>query len=496
MKQWNVFKMQRLFACLCVAVLVLSVLPLYAIAFYNHPYYDDFGLSAPVRRTWTETGSFSAILAAAVENEAATRNRWQGTYTSTFLSSLHPGIFSEDLYWLATFVLLTIFIAGIAFLFGNVFRHFGMSRCHRVSLTSLTLVIMIQFMPDPGEAFYWYNGGIAYLFDYALIAAACAVTIKLLCTRKAVPGLVLALAALMFLIGGGTYGGGLFALCMCVALIGWLFWKKHPKRVCFMLLTLLYAACFGYNMAAPGNAVRASYIHYEASAAKAILQSMYYGIGQLGGYITLPLMAVTLAMLPALYESARKSTFSFAHPWLVLFFGMCLYCTQFTPPLYSIASIGDGRILNTYFISFVVFWFVYAYYLLGYLARQGMKLPEMNMRRQGALWLVCLCLLGVGCLGFKREDDKLYGIQNMSGPSAMLSILTGEAAQYDQEMDQRELLLNDETLADITLAPLSKVPAVFMDDLIVPNATYDVRPSLCEYYGKESIRIAGEEDAL
>ena len=37
------------------------------------------------------------------------------------------------------------------------------------------------------------------------------------------------------------------------------------------------------------------------------------------------------------------------------------------------------------------------------------------------------------------------------------------------------------------------VPAVLMDDLIVPNAVYDARESLCLYYEKQAIHIAGEE---
>ncbi|MBS5574132.1 MAG: hypothetical protein KHX34_12215, partial [Clostridiales bacterium] len=89
----------------------------------------------------------------------------------------------------------------------------------------------------------------------------------------------------------------------------------------------------------------------------------------------------------------------------------------------------------------------------------------------------------------------LYGVQNLSGPSAALSILSGEAARYDAEMTLREEALNDPAQPVVTLSPLTAVPDVFMDDLIVPGAEYDVRPSLAAYYGKEAILIAGEEGA-
>ena len=79
--------------------------------------------------------------------------------------------------------------------------------------------------------------------------------------------------------------------------------------------------------------------------------------------------------------------------------------------------------------------------------------------------------------------------------SAWLSLLDGEAAQYDREMTERERLLNDESQPVVTLAPLSAVPRIFMEDELTPGAIYDVRPSLCQYYGKEAIWLAGEEEA-
>ena len=485
------------FAWLCVLALVLSTLPLYAIAFYNHPYYDDFGFSAGVHQAWKETGSLAAVFAAAWESAGHTRQTWQGTYTGTMLSNLQPGLFSESLYWIGSFLLLTALIVCFWLFFEIVFAKLGLARWARVSLCSLAITLMIQCMPDVGEAFYWFNGGIGNTFIYSLLALASALCVKLFACRGKGIGWMLGLAALAVALGGGSYGGGLFALCLCAVCLVWLFDRKHEKRWHFAALAALFLACFAYSMAAPGNAVRAGVIQYESSAPKAVLQSLYYGVALLGGYITLPLIAITLVLLPALYEAARKSAYRFAHPWLALALGVCLYCTQLTPPLYSIAGIGAGRIENTYFISFIALWFVYVYYLAGFAARRmaHISLPEFTSRRFGALVLVSLCLLGAGCLAFKRPGDVLYGVQNLSGPSAALSILTGEAAQYDREMTERETLLNDESLPEITLRPLTVSPAVFVDDLILPNAVYDVRPSLCRYYGKALIHIEGEEDA-
>ena len=446
----RVKRLRRGLLWLSVAALVLGALPLYAISLYNHPYYDDYGFSAKAHQAWRDTGSVGAVLRAAWESAAKTRQSWQGTYTGTLLSNVQPGIFSEQLYFIGTFVLLTAFIACFLYFFTVVFGRLGMDRTGRWTLGCLAVTLMIQFMPDAGEAFFWFNGGIGNTFVYSLMALA---------------------AALM-----------------------------HPRRRRFAGLTALLLICFAYSMSAPGNAVRAGVIGYRAPAVKAVLQALYYGVAQMSAYLRPALIAVTLAVLPALYGAAKKSPWRFSHPWLVLGLTGALYCTQMTPPLYAIASIGAGRIVNTYFISFVALWFPAVYYLAGFAARRleaagrGQLIRPLTARSYGALLAVSLCLLGMGCLACRPAGEALYGVQNMNGPSAALSILSGEAARYDAEMTLREEALNDPTQPVVTLSPLTAVPDVFMDDLIVPGAEYDVRPSLAAYYGKEAILIAGEEE--
>ncbi len=483
-------RLQRIFAGLCVLALVLSTLPLYVIAFDNHPYYDDYGFSATVHHAWKESGSFKAALSAAWESAEHTRQYWQGNYTGTLLSNLQPGLFAEEWYWIGNWFILTALVVCGIYFFMTAFKRLGLDTWARVSLSSLAVMLMIQFMPDVGEAFYWFNGGIGNTFIYALLMLAAAWCIRLY--HDGGFGWTLLLAALGVVLGGGSYGGGLFALCTGAVGLLWVFIRKNTKRLHFTALYLLLAGCFLYNMAAPGNTVRASYIQYESSLVKTVLQSFYFGIGQLGEAIRLPLIAVTLPFVPAMYDAARKSAYRFDHPWLVLAVGVCLYCTQFAPPLYSIASIGAGRIVNTYYISAVVFWLFYVYYLTGFAARR-LTLPAMMPRQFTALLLASICLFGAGCLAFRRSGDVLYGVQNLSGPSALLSMVKGEAAQYDAEMTAREVLLNDESQPVITLEPLTAQPRVFMEDLLRPDAVYDAREALCLYYGKEKIHIAGEE---
>lgn len=480
----------------CIAALALSALPLYAISIYNHPYYDDYNFSADAHRAWTDTGSLAAVLKAAANSSRDVRETWQGTYTGTFLSNIQPGVFHERLYFVGTFVLLTAFLGCFWFFFSAVFGGlFGLERRATAMLACLALTLLLQFMPDAGEAFFWFNGGIGNTFVYSLLALSLGLAVKLAGETKAWRAALLtaALAAGMILLGGGSYGGGLFGLCVCALGVVWLFCRRGRRRWRFLALWALFLGCFVYSMAAPGNAVRAGLIGYQPSAAKAVAQALYYGAAQIGAYLRLPLLAVSAMVSPFLYRAAKRSAFRFAHPWLVPGLMVCLFCVQLVPPLYSGVFIGGPRIVNTYFQSFVVMWFVCLYYLLGCAARRMKDPAALSARARRGLLLASVCALLAGCLGYKRPEDKLYGVQNMAGVSAALSIATGEAAQYDREMKAREALLNDASRPEITLSPLSAVPDVFMDDLLTADAAYDTRPALCAYYGKRAIAVEGGE---
>ena len=485
----------RWLALLCILLLLAGTLPLYAIAFYNHPYYDDFGFSADVRAVWQATHNPAQVLTTALSSAAAVRQRWQGNYTGTLLSNVQPGVFSEGLYYLTTFILLTAHLLCFGFLLHTVLRRvLRAGRAETAVAVSLFLLITTQFLPDVGEAFYWFNGGIGNVFVYALLALAFALMIRLYIAKRGGVWLAVCLFVLTTALGGGSYGGGLFGLLAYVAATVFAFARKNRARYVFAGLTAWFLACFMYSVLAPGNALRAQVIGASTSAPVAVLKSLYYGIALMGDYFTLPVAGLLLLLAPILYRLAAASGYRFRHPLALLMLGVCMYCAQLTPPLYAGVFLGGGRTMNTYYISYVALLLFFETYLLGAWARrhvqqnQPVLMPTHTLRR--GLTLAALCLMFVGCLGYKQPGDVFYGPMNMAGGSAALSILTGEAARYDREMDAREALLNDESQPVVTLAPLSATPRVLMADLLAADALYDVRPTLQRYYNKAEIRLA------
>ena len=482
-------------AWLCALMLLLSVIPLYAISLYSHPHYDDYGFSRNVHQTWQDTGSVLAVFKTAAQSAANVRQTWQGTYLGTILSNVQPGVFSESLYFLTTFLLLTAFLFCFYFFFQTVLKVLFRARFHAVvCVASLAMFLMLQLMPQVNEGLYWFNGGIGNTFVYSLIALSLALMIRLWFAKGAKAWwLAAALMLLMAALGGGSYGGGLFLLCIGVLVILFAFWKKHRFRFVYLGLFLVLAAGFAYSMSAPGNDARAGIMGSRISAPEAVLKSLYYGVTLLGSYLTLPVIAVLLFVLPLFWELAGRSGFSFKHPLPVLLLGIGLFCVQLVPPMFSGVFIGGGRIQNTYYFSFIVMVLLYELYLLGYLRKKLEKPFAFTEQMKRGAAVLAAFLFAFGLLGFSRPADDTFGPKNLTGAEAAVSILSGEAQAYDAAMDAREALLNDPSLPDVVLAPLASTPKTFMADTVSSDMTVSILRTLALYYRKQSVTLQAQQ---
>jgi len=488
-------RMFRAIAWLCALMLLLGVIPLYAISFYSHPHYDDYGFSRNVRQAWQDTGSIRTLLKTAAESAANVRQTWQGTYLGTILSNVQPGVFSENLYYLTTFILLTAFLLCFGFFFYTVLKVLFHAEFHTIlCVASLAMFLMLELLPQINEGFYWFNGGIGNTFVYSLIALSLALMIRLWFAKGAKAWwLMAALALLMIALGGGSYGGGLFLLCIGALVILFAFWKKHRFRFVYLGLFLLMAAGFLYSMSAPGNDARAEIMGTRISAPAAVLKSLYYGVTLLGSYLTLPVIAVMLFLVPLFWKLAGGSNFSFKWPLPVLVLGIGLFCVQLVPPMFSGVFIGGGRIQNTYYFSFIVMGLLYELYLLGYIRRKLEKPFAFTETMKRGVAVLAAFLFAFGVLGFSRTTDSTFGPKNLTGVEAAVSILSGEAKEYDTAMDAREVLLNDPDLPDVVLTPLQSTPKTFMADTLSSDMTVSILRTLTLYYRKQSVTLQTQE---
>ena len=529
---------RRAVAWLCALLLLLSILPLYVLALYNHAFYDDFGFSLLTRNAWQQTGSVFAVLEAAVRNTIGIRQTWEGTYSTSFLSTFQPALFGEGAYWVTTFLLLTSFLIAVwYFLRQTLSGLYGMDRTTVIASFSILGFVLVQFVPDAAEAFFWFNGGVAYTLLWSVMLFEAGLWLRF---ERASGGvrctlIYILLTVLTVLVGGAKYTTVLFAVILAGCFTVWAFLSKRPKKWAYLSLLVLMLVCMVFSMKAAGNSVRAKTLTGGMSAPKAVLEAVYFGLALIGHSFSLPLMAAMVLIVVLAIPSLKQSGFHFAHPVWATLLCVVLFCVQLAPTLYTGNYLGDGRVLNTYHYTFVLTVAQLALYWTGYFLRrrehglasaadtepwfalaaadpepddavaQTNPAPDMadrqakgrrkteNRLKAATLALVAGMLL-IGCMAYHPDGSLSYGPQNMAGGSALRSVLNGQAAAYDAAMDARDSTLNDAMLTDVTLTPVSDAPSSFMGDALKSDNLEYVLSLYADYYHKATVRIAETEE--
>ena len=160
---------RRLFQALAVALCVLlaiSLVPILQLSRYSRPAYDDYGYGLYTHRALESGGSLFGAVWYTVKQNYLT---WQGSFAAMALMALTPLIFSEQLYWITTGVMLASLIFGTVKLSHTLVCRLLKGEWWQCALVCVPMLLLsIQFVPSPWEAFYWWNGAVYYTFTYGI----------------------------------------------------------------------------------------------------------------------------------------------------------------------------------------------------------------------------------------------------------------------------------------------------------------------------------------
>ena len=373
-------------------------------------------------------------------------------------------------------------------------RRLGMSPWAWLTVSCALSFFLVHFAPDPFEGFFWYNGSLFYTFFHSLMLCALTFALKFLRAPTLGRSLACGLAAgaLCFFLGGGNYPT---ALLTCVLLMGgflWTLWKGLPlsRKLGTLAFFLLELMAFDISMLAPGNSVRQAHFENRPGAVKSILLALGAAVRNITEWTTLPLLLALLFLCPLFCKYAQKLSFRFPLPGLAPLGAVCLLGVLLTPPIYAMGGTGAGRMEDLYYDAFCLLAAGVAFYFCGWLVhRPALQGALQRAGEPPAAFLLSLLLpfcLTVACLP---------GFTSLTGVSAGLSLLRGEAQAYDAQVDAQVALLEDGTLQNVVVEPVTVRPELLLPTS-VPVLSQDpenaVNQRVATFYGKESVRITGE----
>lgn len=480
-----------------ILFMVLLLLPAAVVGLFARPMADDFGYSAATHAVAVQYGfDLPRLLAAAWDTTVHYFNNWQGLYVSGFVLALQPGLFGNRWYGLTFFWVVVPLFACLWGCARLVVRRLDPKvRLLAPALAMLFLFAFVQGMPNPAEGLYWFNGAVNYQLYFAAAVLNAGVTFALAlpasATRRGRVGLMAAGVLAGLFIGGGHQVVGvlnLLVLLLAAVLCG--------MRRNFRHLPALAAAAAGLaiNLTAPGTRVRVDGFS-GAGFVEAVAKSCLLALSEWVRWLDVPLLCLLALLALPLAHLARSPALSdrvFRRPWagpvvtFVLMWGMIFL------PSYSMGGIGAGRLINVVWMAFVLGLAVSEFLVLGWaqrvrglpvreaeraLARQARRLPGV-----AAALLVCMACIGSHTV--KEGQDNHFA----TSLEACYELASGQAQAFAAALDEREALFLDETVSDVTIAPLSDEERpwlLFFTDLSYGPESW----GLTGYYGKNSITV-------
>lgn len=494
------------FVSICAALaLVLLLVPLFRIAEYAVPWYDDLNYGGFAKASMTVTPGIGGALRGAVSCVRIQWYIWQGTYASIFFMTLMPGIWGEEYYFYGPVFLLLLLLLGVFTLMGVLVRDvFQGDRASCLTMQSAAAAMVIVLMHSSQSGIYWYNAGIHYVGMHSFFMLYAAALVHLLYEKRRAGRIFLLLGSMAgaVLVAGSNYVTALQGGIVLVSLSAFVCFFHRKKIGWYLPVLIVYAIGFQKNAGAPGNAMRsANYVGWGCSPLEAVLRSFleaFRYLGEFTGWIT---VAVLLLLIPIIWRMAGKSALAFRFPGLFLVWSFCLYASGFTPSLYSLGHGGLGRTLNAVKITCQLLLVFNEIYWLGWL-RKGLEagnvripgpgivkaLREKNVFRNGCPWWY-YGMMGLVMLFIFSQAPNQAGCYSSYG--AYYYVHTGEAYNFYQEyLGRLEVLKGDEK--DVVFAPYRYKPWLLCMGDLYEDPDREENRAVAAWYDKDSVVVREE----
>lgn len=469
-----------------IVVFLLSLLPILYLAGVDRASGDDWGYGLLTHRAWLETHSLSKVIQAALLTVRNYYSSWQGTWFSIFLFTLQPEAFSYEMYWIVPYIMVGLIIGSIScFLYQVTVRFFHMSVRDFMLIDMCILLLLIQFAPHKKSAIFWYNGTAHYTVPFAIALFAIVCFMQYVQTWRM--RYVILAAVLMTFLGGTNYLAAILG-CLGFLFLGIFFYQKSGKVLWMGIPLVLEMIGLLISALAPGNARRGGET-YEITAGRmlgAVAESFRQGImGVIAVYrehpVTLSAMIVLAVLIWDMFQGSEADRkIKFPLPGVVIFYFFGTYCAMYWPGIFAGVEVSGG-VPNTIYWVFVLMFLCSLLYGLGWLSGRcsGQERTNKNNIRYlyAAGFVAALVILVIGRSNVRESTDYM----------CLEYIMTGQARDYKEQMEQFTQLLTDDTVDEVVLPSINDWQGPLMHMPVTENPDAWTNQTVKEFFGKKRV---------
>ena len=493
-------KNQERFLWVCFGI---SLLPILALSFFNHPVMDDFNYGILTHRAFMENkglGCVIPILQAAVQRSVNLWHSWQGTFSFAVIGALRPSIFTEKLTFTHTFILLGLFISGFVY-FSKIILHriLGLSKHVAMIIAILVMTLCIQYVPVGLEAFYWWIGSIGYTGMFGVMLVLFAMLFLCKYEKHITTKRMAATTAMAFLLSGGMYPILLLtAVLLVLNLLDILIGKQYNKtmKIQTTVMNVIFFAGFILNVAAPGNTRRQSNFD-PRTPVEAIYKSYTKSLEYLFECTNVVIALVMIGLFVYMLYKLKDTNFSFRCPFMFTLVSYSMVVVMWVPAIYAVRFISGGRYYNILYYGVIMFYTANVIYYAGWLRRKYEACEGQIQKLIRDLAPLLLGVLAIFCvvLGFLKINI-VRDLEEITSATALKSMVYGEAQVYHKEIKKREAMYNDPNLREVEVEEVTYRPELLYFGTLTPDPDESRNQAMCDYYDKDyMVKLVPEEEA-
>lgn len=464
-----------------------SLVPLIVASFFNHPSADDFSYSVATHAA-AQAGGLASVVQAAFDTSMRYMQTWQGLYSSAFVLALNPAIFGEDLYALTCPLLMAVSLGAFLLFFRSLCKNVIASPSKAwVGIAFLAWLFFIQTMPSPVQGLYWYNGAMNYLFFWSLGLIVLAMMVSYLASSGwKSAALLLGSTLLAFIVAGGNHVSS-FACILGLAYVAVVDVIRQRR---FLAMIPLAACIVGFVivMTAPGTAVRSARLAAEAGVHNSIPWTLamapYTLLSCLSEWVNLQYLCFLALVTPLFHRicsagGMKTGLLTVRNATLIALASCAFLVGMLCVPLYSLQSLGEPRIVNIVYATFVVLSTFTAFVFYGTLFQRG--IPErlasaLSFRSHASVVAAAVLLLAIV-------------IAPSTFSIAFDELRSGQIQSYDAQIDARLAVYGDASVRDAVFPQLTEKPElIYFDDITDDPADWR-NVDAAAYYNKDSVAL-------
>ncbi|OYW75823.1 MAG: hypothetical protein B7Z37_11565 [Verrucomicrobia bacterium 12-59-8] len=452
--------------CLIGLVAFIGLVPFVILCAYSQPSADDWYMAADTMEKgyWQSNIDFYFGLT--------------GRFFSSALLFMHPMLLSFGTFKCYSLLLVLGLVGSMRWAVGPWFPE--ASKGWKWALVVMASVLFVWGMASTSQGFYWGTGSAGYTLPCLLFFCLAGMFGRRCLELDWCPRpLALVVACLLAVAITGCTEVAMAVFLAHITALNVLFFWRH-RQVSRPLLIVLSATFVGVAMVVltPGNANRRAWYTNDVHHVfiPAFLMALKLGVRQAAIWLVfLPIVLFSLVILstwPAAFQLSRQRAWELVIIALLLM--LATVFGGFFLGTWSMGALIPQRAINLLLLFFIIDWVLLLAGVVSLLRSFQVEIP-----RAGVLLSLLAFLLFATALGTTNNNVK----------AAWRDLLSGDAARYDRECNERHATIRASSEQDLLLPELKARPlTLFFNDLKTDPANW--RNTGCaRFFRKRSLAV-------